>query len=239
MTPSGAGARKKGQGSAYLGATLRSVLVAPSAGFQAALRSTERRAKRNARPAEGFTPFVLAALGGAAAMVLWLKIAALAGLRAGSAAEYRFSFLLVALALGAILGLMGQALWGLAGPAIMRGVSGELSRPAARLVWGASFVPHIFVLVLLLPIDLLVTGSSALTEAKPADPVGAGWAALSLAIATALAVWSLALFAKGIEVASGIDLKRAILGVAGGTACLVAVGYGFRVALVSLAGAAA
>lgn len=235
----GEAARKKGQGSAHLGATLRSVLVAPNAGFQAALRSTERRAKRGTRPPEGLTPYVLAALGGSAAIVLWLKIAALAGLRDGSAAEYRISFLIATLVLGASLGVAAQFLWGLAGAPIMRAFSGEMSRPAARLVWGASFFPHVFALLLLLPIDLMVTGPSALTEARPSDSVGAGWAALSLAIGLALMVWSLALFAKGLEIASGVGLKRAVLGVVAGAACLVALGLGFRLGLVALAGAVA
>lgn len=236
MSRSGAAtARKKNQGSAHLGATLRSVLVAPDAGFQAALRSTQRRAKKGTRPAEGFTPYVLSAFGGSAAMVLWLKIAALAGWREGAAAEYRFSFLLASLALGALLGLAAQGTWGVVAPFLLR--DGDVTRAAARLVWGASFFPLMFLLLLLLPIDLLITGPAALTEARPADPVAAGWAALSLALAAALAVWSLGLFAKGIGVATGASLRRASLGVAAGVSCLAAIAVGSRFGLVALSGA--
>lgn len=225
-------ARDKGRSSAHLGATLRSVLIAPEAGFRAALRSTERRHKKGIRPAEGFSPSVLSALGGASLMVLWLKGAALAGLRDGSAADYRVSFLIAALVLGAALGLVAQSLWGL----LARPLSGgeELTPSGARLVWGAALFPHVFTLLLLLPIDLLVTGPSAFTEARPDDSVGAGWAALSLAIGVALALWSVGLFVKGLAVASGGGLRGAALKAVTGIACLVAVGVAFRFGLVAL-----
>ena len=69
--------RERSHASARLGLTLRSVLVAPRDGFQAALAAADRRARAGLRPAEGMAPVVLSAFGGAALALLWLKIGAL------------------------------------------------------------------------------------------------------------------------------------------------------------------
>ena len=106
-------AASKPQGSARLGLTLRQVLVEPRRGFASATKVAERRARAGNRRAEGWTPYLLAALGGAAVMSLWLKLAGLAELRHVPVAAFRWPNLIAALLIGALLGLGSHALWSL------------------------------------------------------------------------------------------------------------------------------
>ena len=216
--------------SAHLGLTLRRVLLAPHDGFAAALKTAEKRAGAGRRPAEGLSPYVLAAVGGAAASSLWLKVGGLAGLREVCTTQYLAVNITAALVLGAILGLLCQAVWALVGVPVVRGLRGETDRGSLRLVWGASAFPQVVALFILVPLDLLIVGTSTYTGASLEDPLSTGWAAFSIAIGISVAVWSLFLFIRGIEVAGGIGFWRAV--VAAGTAvlCFAAVVGGLVVA---------
>ena len=222
-TPSG--------GSAHLGLTLRRVLLAPHDGFAAALKTSERRARAGRRPAEGVAPYVLSAIGGASASALWLKLGALTGLRRVCTDEYLASFIAAALVLGALLGLIAQAIWGAIGPAAVRSLHGEVDRGSLRLVWGASAFPQVVALVVLLPLDLLVIGPEAYSTTSLDDPVSTAWAAFSIAIGISVAVWSLFLFVRGIEVAGGLGFWRAAAATGIAAVCFATV-----VALVVVAG---
>ena len=223
-------------GSAQLGATLRSVLVAPKAGFEAAARSTQRRARLGDSPAEGYAPYVLGALGGAAAMLLWLKVSVLAGLRVDSTVTFRWSFLVAAALVGGILGLIAQFVWGLLGTRLIERIGGEVTVREIRMVWGASAFPQVFGLLVLVPLDLLIVGPSTFTSARLADSVASAWAALSIAIALSLTLWSLYLFIKGVSVVSGIRLRKALGASTVALLCLAVVVLVFRFAAVALAG---
>ncbi|MGI8775053.1 MAG: hypothetical protein ACR2KQ_08605 [Actinomycetota bacterium] len=223
--------------SAHLGATLRSVLIAPSAGVHAALRSADRKERVGDSPPEGYSPYVLGALGGAAALLLWLKLSVLMGLRTDSAATYRWGFLVGAGIVGALLGLAAQFLWGAVAARWTKSLDSGVKAREARLVWGASAFPQVFALVLLLPLDLLVVGSSSFTSARPGDPVASAWAALSIALSLALATWSVLIFVKGIEVISGSKSLRLAGGFVLAVLCLGIVVAGFRFGAIALAGA--
>ena len=101
------GARKRA--SARLGLTLRNILIAPRAGFEGALRTLHRTERVGARPANGVL-LTFAALGGASLMLLYLKMRVLLDLRAVSPDEYSGSYLVAALAVGALLGLVEVSL---------------------------------------------------------------------------------------------------------------------------------
>lgn len=199
----------QGTSPAHLGATLRSVLVAPTAGFDSALRAADRRARVGATPAEGIAPYLLSAAGGAMLFLLWLKVSALLGMRDGSALTYRWSFLVAAAFAGAVFALATQAVWSFAGGRLAGAVGSEVAARDLRLVWGASLFPQVVALVLLLPFDLLIVGPSTFTNARPEDPVSAAWASLSVALGVAVALWSLTLLVKGVQAAA-----RSTLGVA-------------------------
>ena len=209
--------------------------MAPKAGFEAAARSTERRVRTGDSPAEGYAPYVLSALGGAAAMFLWLKVSVLAGLRLDSTVTFRWSFLFAAGLLGAVLGLVAQFAWGWLGAMLVRRLDGETTAREIRMVWGASAFPQVFGL-LLIPLDLLIVGESAFTSAKLVDSVANAWAALSVAITVALMIWSLYLFVKGVSVVSKIRMHKALLASIAALVCLAIVVFGFRFAAVALAG---
>ena len=198
------------RGSARLGLTLRSVLFTPHDGFATALETAERRAGAERRPAEGLSPYILAFVGGAALSSLWLKIGALSGLRQVCTDRYVVVNIVAALVLGGLLGLLAQALWGAVGAPVIRSFHGDTGRGALRLVWGASAFPQVAALVLLLPLDLLIVGTDTFTTGALDDPLSTAWAAFSIALGISLAIWSLFLFVRGVEVAGGIGFWRAV-----------------------------
>jgi hypothetical protein len=103
------------------------------------------------------------------------------------------------------------------------------------MVWGASAFPQVFGM-LLVPLDLLIVGPETFTSAKLADSVASAWAALSIAVALALTLWSLYLFVKGVSVVSGIRSRKALAASSAAFLCLVVVVVAFRFAAVALAG---
>ena len=211
------------RGSARLGLTLRSVLLAPHDGFAAALKTADRRARAGRRPAEGISPYVLAVIGGGAFASLWLKVGALSGLREVCTDRFVAVNIAAAIVLGGILGLLAQAIWGAVGAPTIRSFRGETDRGALRLVWGASAFPQVAALVILLPLDLLIVGSDAFTTGALDDPLSTAWAAFSIALGISLAIWSLFLFVRGVEVAGGIGFWRAVGATGVAIACFALV----------------
>lgn len=227
--------RKRSHASARLGLTLRSVLLSPKAGFSAALAHADRRRRTGSRPVEGFAPAFLGAAGGASLSLLWLKVGALMGMREVCSATYLTGFIVAAAALGAVLGLLAQSLWGGIGGPMLSALGGE--RPAAyelRLVWGAAFLPQVFPLFVLLPLDLLIVGRDTFTTARLVDAVSTAWAAFSIALGVSAVVWTLFLLVRGVQSASSLARWRAVAGAATGLACLALVIGGFVAATLLL-----
>jgi hypothetical protein len=230
--PGGAARTDRIRSSSDLGATLRSVLLTPERGFRGAMRTALRRERAGRRPAEGIAPIILAAVGGAATMLLWLKLGGALGLRRVAGADFRWAYLMAAIVIGAALGTLGQALWAFGGSVLARALGGEPKPSDLRLVWGGASLPQVFALIVLLPLDLSIAGPASFTDARFADSVSAAWASLSIALAVFLALWSLYLFVRGTKVATGMSmLGVAMLTVLAGV-CLVAVsGLSLAVAL--------
>lgn len=228
LTASNAATARRSRASAHLGSTLRTILINPRRGFEGALAAIARRATTGQRPEEGFAPYVLSAIGGAGAMLLWLKIGTLVGIRRIAATDFRWSYLIVALVGGAVLALAAQGLWGLVGRMLVR----DMGSATTRFVWGAAAAPQVFVLIPLLPLDLLLVGSETFTATKLTDPLETGWAALSIALSVSVAVWSGYLFYRGVQVAGDLRGPVAATGVALGATCAaivtVAVALGLR-----------
>lgn len=199
-------------------------MIAPHDGFRAALSAAERRERVGARPAEGVAPVILAAVGGAALALLWLKIGALIGVREVCSAAYLTGYIAAAAVVGALLGLVAQSLWGLIGRRPMGAMRGEVPRAyELRLVWGASAFPQVLALLFLLPLDLLIVGRDSFTTAELVDPVSTAWAAFSIALGTSALVWTLFLLVRGVEAASGLTGTRAVAGAATAVLSLVVV----------------
>jgi hypothetical protein len=207
--------------SARLGLTLRAILLEPSAGFEAAVKATSRRERAGQRPVEGVFPYVLAAAGGASWFVLWLKIGALAGLRNASLDSYRAEYLTGSVLAGAALGLIAQRVWALIACRILDtpGATGH----NLRLVWGAAAFPQLVTVGVLLPLDLVLVGPGAFTTDRLGDPLATAWAALSIALAAAFAVWSGYLFVRGIAIAAKAGGARTALAAALGFVLVVAL----------------
>jgi hypothetical protein len=173
---------------------LRSVLVAPDAGFDAATSAAHRRARAGETLPEGFTPYVLAIVGGASLMVGWLKIGGLLGGRDVDPGQFGYAELVFALVTGAVLAMLGQAVFGVVAPTVGRALGGTISRREARIVWGASAFPQVFTVLVLLPLfgrGMQVVGKLDIFRAAGAVVVAA--ASLSLVIVAGsvilLSVW--------------------------------------------------
>jgi hypothetical protein len=221
--PGGATRTDRIRSSSDLGATLRSVLLSPQRGYRGAMRASVRRERSGRKPAEGVAPSVLAAVGGAGGMLLWLKLGSALGLRNVAGSGFRWPYLVTAVAVGAVLGLLGQTVWSLVGPRVARGLGGVAKASDVRLVWGGSALPQVFALVVLLPLDLTIAGTASFTDARFADSLSAAWASLSIAIAVALSLWSVYLFVRGMQVATGMSAARIALVTLVAGLCLTAV----------------
>jgi hypothetical protein len=208
--------------SARLGLILRAVILMPGEGFDAAAKAAERRARAGQRPAEGVTPYVLAAVGGAALFLLWLKLGGLASLREAPKSDFRAVYLAMVVFLGGLLGLAGQFAWGWMGPPLL-GTSGEAAGRTMRIVWGLAALPQVVVMSILLPLDLAVVGPHSFTTGRLPDPVSTTWAAASIAISTAAAAWSVWLFFTGLHTLSGSGRWRALRGLVTGVLLVVAL----------------
>ncbi len=198
------------------------MLVAPLAGFESAFNVAERRARVGRHPAEGFAPFVVAAFGGAALLLLWLKVGGLLGLRDSAGADFRWAYLGTILILGALMSLTGQGLWGVAGRYSAHVLGGAALARDLRTVWGASSFPHVFALAFLLPLDLIIVGPATFTTDRLTDPLARAWAAVSVALAVSFALWSGWLFVRGVQAATRLHGWRALVATAVATGCLTA-----------------
>lgn len=243
--------------SVRLGLVLRSILVAPRVGFESALEASRRRARIKPRSSEGVAPFVLAAVGGASLMLLWLKLGGMADLRDVGPRAYDPGLLVAALVAGALVGLGAQWLWSEAAARIAgatrrgrvrgRGVDPTAAGEAAtraegasarelRLVWGAAAFPQVLPLLVLLPLDLVIVGPGVFTTAPLSDSLSTAWAALSVALGVAIALWSAFLFVRGVQVVTDFGAGRAGLTVVAAPVSLGLVAATLVVTLSSAAG---
>ena len=159
---------------------------------------------------------VLAALGGAAIGLLWLKVGALLGVREVCSPSYLAVYVVATGVLGAVIALLGQSLWGLIGPRSASALHGEVpQRYEFRLVWGAAAFPQVFALVFLVPLDLLIVGQDTFTTAELVDPVSTAWAAFSIALGMSALAWSLFLLFRGVRSATALTGLRALACAAG------------------------
>lgn len=214
-----------GRGSARFGATVRGVLVSPGSAFVPALKHVETSA-------EATSTFVLAALGGAAAMVLWLKVRALVGFRALSPSDFNWGLFATSLVFAAIVAVAAQVVWSFTGPAAGGPDSG--SPRSFRAVWALSAFPQIPALLLLAPLDVLLVGENAFTASDGGDSVALAWMALSTALSVSLAVWSAYVFVKGTTVATRATAGRSAAVVALSVVCVVAIVAALGAVLVGL-----
>jgi hypothetical protein len=154
-------------------------------------------------------------------MCLWLKLGALAGWRTARVARFDTGLVVAALLLGTAISLSGQMLWGALGPRLVARLGGEARARDLRLGWGAAFFPSVGVLALL-PLDLMIVGRGVFSIDPLADPIATAWAATSIALGVALLAWSAWLFLRGVQVASSLRMRWALLASLGAAFCAAA-----------------
>ena len=221
-----------------LGGTLRGVLVSPQNGWAAAFGLVDERKHLGVRSPEGAAPYVLGAAGGAQLMLLWLKLGGLLNLRSVSSADFRWSYVVVAVIAAGFLAFIAQYVWGSIGRAVLKRIGSTADSSKLRFAWGGAALPQVFGLFVLLPLDLLLVGRELFTSERIVDTLPALWAALSVAFSVSLAAWSVFLFYKGIKAATAAPSSRAVVALLVAFGCLVLVVGGFLLGAVALAGGA-
>jgi hypothetical protein len=201
-----------------LGATVRGVLLSPGSSFVPALKRAETSA-------EGASTYVLAALGGAAGMLLWLKVRALVGFRPLAPSEFDWGYFVTWIVLAMVVAVIAQVAWSFVAP---RAGGPDAGSPRSfRAVWALSAFPQIPALLVLAPLDLLLVGRDVFTATDSGDSVALAWTALSTALSVSLAVWSAFVFAQGTHVATRATRARsaaaAVLSVVAVVAAVVAL----------------
>ena len=186
-------------GSTRFGATVRGVLVSPGSAFVPALKRAETSS-------ETTSTYVLAGLGGAAGMLLWLKVRALVGFRVLAPSEFRWGYFVAGLVMAAVVAVVAQTVWSFVAPRVGGPDAG--SPRSFRAVWALSAFPQVAALLVLLPLDLLLVGREAFTASNSGDSVALAWMALSTALSVSLAAWSAFVFAKGTHAASRATAGR-------------------------------
>ncbi|MEA2435362.1 MAG: hypothetical protein QOG54_2819 [Actinomycetota bacterium] len=170
-------------------------------------------------------------LGGASLSLLWLKIGALLGLREVCDSSLIPGYVAAAGALGGVLMLVGQALWGAIGPRTARLLRSDEAGPASsRVVWGLSATPLVVVLIILLPLDILIVGSGTFTTDRLADPLATSWAAFSIAAWLSAALWAVYLLMRGFQVQTKLSAGKAWLGALASIICMAFVVSAFVLA---------
>ena len=195
----------------------------------------DRRRRAHRYPIEGVAPYVLSAVGGAALVLLWLKVGSLLGLRHVRDEDFQWLYLGGALVVGGLLGPIAQGVWGLVGSLVLRSLEGSVSAAELRTVWGVAALPQVFAIVFLLPLDVVIGGRGAFTTQPLGDSLSVRWIAVSAVLTCLLALWSLGLFLRGVEVVSGVSLLKAVVGLAVACACLIAVVAGLSMTALSFA----
>ena len=171
-------------------------------------------------------------------MLLWLKLGGLLDLRRIAAADFRWSYVIVAMAAAAFMAFVAQYVWGPLGAVSLRRMGSGAEASKLRFVWGASAVPQLLGLVVLLPLDVLFVGRKLFTSERIADTLPALWAALSVALSVSLAAWSAYIFFRGIKAASAAPASKALVAMLVALGCLVLVTGGFLLGASALAGGA-
>ena len=189
-------------------------MLHPSRGFAEVLQVTEERRTQDFRTPEGAAPSVLAALGGAGLMTVWLKLGGLLELRTYAQDDFRWAYLGTALAVAAVAGILAQLMWSVLAAQVARRLGRRADQAELRTVWGAAAFPLAFTLFPLLLIDAIVVGPASFTTERLDDPISTGWAALSIAIGSALVVWWLFLLLRGFAAATGFRALRSVPAVA-------------------------
>jgi hypothetical protein len=101
-----------------------------------------------------------------------------------------------------------------------------------------SGAPQLIALIILLPLDFSVSGTATFTSQKITDSVPEAWAALSVAIAMSLVVWSLILLVHGMQDLTGLRFARAAGLGALAVVCLIVVAGGLLAGAVAIGGLA-
>ena len=205
-----------------LGRLFRLGLTQPKAAFTIALKESDEGRGSSEGAEASPAVLIVGSASGASLLLLWLKVKALFELT-DTTCDFRWSYLIFSLVLGAGLAVPAQLLWGPAGSFVVRLLGGDVQGRRLRLAWSGAAVPQMVALILLLPVDLLLVGTSAFTTQPVSDPLLSAWRGGSVALGIGLALWSLWLFVRGVEAASSVSVGRAVLAAAVGAACLALV----------------
>ena len=170
---------------------MRTVLVSPRKGFQALVRAD--RASSSETGPQAPVLYLLAAVGGAAFLLLYFKVRSVFNIWNAENIEFEAGPFATLLAIGAVVALVARWLYSRVVPFVAK----DASARKLRVVWSGAAFPLLFLLAIVLPLDLLITGTGSFTRDWSGSTATA-WAGASTALSLALLLWSLTLFAVGL-----------------------------------------
>ena len=139
-------------------------------------------------------------------MVLWLRLTSLLRIFDRPISATEWSFVLGGLVLGAILAAIAYVIWTRLAPRMIDSDRG-LSKDRLRVAWSFSDFPLALYVAVLLPLDLLIVGPEIFSTDRLDGTFAMIWSAMSLALLVALAAWSVYLFVRGVDAASGTRVQ--------------------------------
>ena len=200
--------RKNPAPSAHWGSALRSILTSPRRGFARAIRLSRSGDGGRAR---AVLVTLLAALGAAHILLVFLKVRGLTGFRPISPEETQWwGGLGLAILAAAVAGVVAHLLFGVVARPIVARLGTRSEGRELRTIWGLASFPAAAGFVLLVVLDVFIAGREAYSSVE-GDSLVTGWAAGSLAIALSLGIWSLYLFVQGLRVAADVRPSRSIM----------------------------
>jgi hypothetical protein len=189
------------------GATLRTVLFSPGDGFKRSLRLS--RSKESDRVRSIVMP-ILAGLGGAFLMLLFLKARGVVGFEGVQPAEFKWRDYTLALVISGFAGVFAHYLFGLLARYVVgRGTQRTESREL-RTIWSVAALPVALTFALFVVLDVFIGGRDVYLTPREGDSLVMGWAIGSFVLAAGAAIWSFLLFIKGLGIAGDMRPPRTI-----------------------------
>ena len=163
---------------------------------------------------------ILAALGGAFLMLLFLKVRGVIGFEGVSLSEFKWLHVFAAFVAGAIVAGIAHYLFGMLTPTLLPEAAKNGGSRDLRTVWGLAALPAAVTFAVFALLDVFIGGPDVYLTPRDGDSLVVGWSIGSLVLALAVTAWSLVIFYKGLSVIGGARVTRSVVITAVAGLCL-------------------
>lgn len=183
---------------------MRTVLVSPRAGFQALVRA-DRASSSDTGPQAPLL-YLLTAVEGAALLLLYFKVRSVFNIWNAEDIRFEAGPFATLLVIGAFVALVARFVYSRTIPLLSK----DAAPRKLRVVWAGAAFPLLLLLLIVFPMDLLITGTGSFTRDWTGSAATA-WAGASTALGLGLLIWSLTLFALGLVATHKWKLSKAAM----------------------------